>query len=316
MNKTISIIIPFYNNETTLAIMLDSIITGKILPHEVFLVDDGSTDRSADIAKEYATRYSFINYVFKEHSGVSASRNYVLSRITGYWTSFLDADDFIEPDMYSNMLNTLAQNANQSTIGCICGYYAHKDGIIKQYSGALNSIENLYNIRKAMFTDEGVRGFLFTRLFKTEVLKRYRFDEKVNICEDLLFQTNLYTNLIDKDSSMNFVCVSKPLYNYIQHNNSLTGKKEYFKKDTFIYEAAFKKINQLIKDEYINDSYNSILMYSMYSLLKVYKSGDKTVLPQIRKLQNLLKTTPCKKKSKRRLLYETAPIIMSCLFKL
>ena len=307
MSDNISVIIPFYNSIKTLPALLDSILNGDLVPSEVILVDDGSTDASKDLVLEYAKKHSCIKYLSQKHSGVSAARNLGLSNANGTWISFLDADDFIEPDMYSTMLEAVTDNTGVE--GCICGYFTHKEGIVTPYSFSSSEILSSKDILKAMFTDDSVRGFLFTRLFRSDLLKDVSFNQGVFLCEDLLFQTQLFSA---KD--VTFAVVKKPLYHYVQSPESITGKTSFFSNNTFSYKPAYDLISQYIQDDYVKYSYNEILNFSMYTLIKSYRQDhDKKTLAQIRLLQKEMRqeSLSFQRKSRRRLIYETAPVLFS-----
>ncbi len=304
MNKTISTIIPFFNSGNALAVMLDSIIQGTVLPHEILLIDDGSSDISPDIAKDYANRYPFIKYIKKEHAGVSAARNLGIKLATGDFISFTDADDYIEKSMYELLIS----NISDDVAGCFCGYYTEKNGDSTEYVPSYDLLSSSELLR-AMFTDDNVRGFLFTRLFRTDLIKNYTFNTDICMCEDMLFQTTI----LAKNPKLKFACVSTPLYHYVQTSQSATNGINYFNDDVFKYKPAFSLIRNLAPFDYVENGYNSILEYSMYNLLCAYKQGNQDVLSQIRLLQKELKNTHPTKYSKRRLAYIYAPVLFSAL---
>ena len=308
MKKTIAVIIPFFNSEKTLSTMLDSILAGVTIPSEILLIDDGSTDSSPDIAKKYASEQPFIKYIHQDHTGVSAARNNGIALANSEGISFLDADDYIEPDMYKLMSDALADD---SYSGCICGYFTHKDGIVTPYCNSSKSPMTSNEIIEFMFTDDNIRGFLFTRLFRASIVKKYSFNTEISMCEDLLFQSQLFSG-----SDLKFAYVNKPLYHYIQNSSSATASLNYFKDDVFIYKPAFDKMSSIIDKAYVSTSYNSILQFSMYSLLKTYNlSGhDEVLKKQIRRMQQELRSTPCVNKSWRRIMYQAAPFLYSLLF--
>ncbi len=189
MNNSITTIIPFYNSNNALKIMLESILACTLMPDEILLIDDGSDDISSEIAKEYSQSNSFIHYVRQEHSGVSAARNLGISQATGDWISFLDADDYIEPDMYREMINIVSTG---SFDGCICGYFTHKEGIVTPYTGDYESPLSSEKILEGMFIDDNIRGFLVTRLFRAEIVKAHAFKTELKMCEELVFQSEIF----------------------------------------------------------------------------------------------------------------------------
>ncbi|WP_035793146.1 glycosyltransferase family 2 protein [Butyrivibrio sp. AE3006] len=303
MKNSITAIIPFYNSNTALKSMLDSILAGSLIPNEIILIDDGSDDISSEIAKEYSDSNSCIRYFRQEHSGVSAARNLGINQATGDWISFLDADDFIEPDMYSEMIKAVSDGSYD---GCICGYYTHKDSVITPYAGNYDSPLPSAKILEKMFTDDNIRGFLFTRLFRSEIVKAHSFNSKVKMCEDLLFQTKIFSQ-----ADLNFAYVAKPFYHYVQNESQTTAPKNYFENGQFIYKPSFDVIKTFVHESYVDKNYNDIMEFSMYTLITQYKKSDNkaALKSQIRMLQHELKSTPCRNKSKRRYLYQLCPIL-------
>ena len=88
----ISIIIPIFNAEKYLERMLNSIISQSYKDFEVLMVDDGSTDNSAEICKKIAESDSRFKYFYQDNKGVSCARNTGLSKASGEYIGFVDAD--------------------------------------------------------------------------------------------------------------------------------------------------------------------------------------------------------------------------------
>ncbi len=308
MNNSITTIIPFFNCGEDLAQMLDSLLSGTIMPTEILLIDDGSTDNSCDIAKSYSKRYPFIKYFLQKHSGVSAARNLGIKHATSAWISFLDADDYVEKNFYEAMLNSLT---SADLAGCVCGYFTESDGISTSYAGSYKNVINSATLQKAMFVDDNVRGFLFTRLFKAELVKNISFDTSISMCEDLLFQSTL----LSANPDLKFAYVNLPLYHYVQKSSSATNNVNLFNGDIFKYKPAFDKIRVLILYNYVNDSYSSIVQFSIYRLLKNYHIRSGSTKRQVRLLQMELKNTPVSKISKRRIAFIYAPFLYRIFMK-
>lgn len=89
-----SVVIPTYNYGRFLGHAVDSVLSQTLPPHEVIVVDDGSTDDTPAVAERYAGR---IVYLRRANAGVSAARNAGIAAATGDWLAFLDADDAWEP---------------------------------------------------------------------------------------------------------------------------------------------------------------------------------------------------------------------------
>lgn len=95
MKKTLSVIIPNYNNEKYLRKCLDSVMLQTYPIKEVIVFDDASTDSSAAILKEYEERYPVIHVIYSnENAGVSAARDRAIKQTTSEYVTMIDADDF------------------------------------------------------------------------------------------------------------------------------------------------------------------------------------------------------------------------------
>ncbi|MCK5447656.1 MAG: glycosyltransferase family 2 protein [Gemmatimonadetes bacterium] len=98
MNHFISCIVPVYNGERYIEEALDSILAQNWRPLEVLVVDDGSTDRTGDIAREVAERTPVVHVVTQKNAGPAVARNTGLARCGGELICFLDADDLWHPE--------------------------------------------------------------------------------------------------------------------------------------------------------------------------------------------------------------------------
>lgn len=96
----ISIVVPMYNREKTIKRCLDSLLLQNIKGIEILVIDDGSTDNSAQIIKEYQKKFpNRINYIYKENTGVADTRNFGIKSAKGKYILFVDSDDYIEFDL-------------------------------------------------------------------------------------------------------------------------------------------------------------------------------------------------------------------------
>lgn len=111
----ISVIIPVYNAEKYLCECVDSILNQTVTDIECILVDDGSTDQSPWICDSYAEKDVRVKVIHKENGRAASARNAGLHIAQGEYVAFVDADDWISPDMYEKMLTTGADV-------CLCDY--------------------------------------------------------------------------------------------------------------------------------------------------------------------------------------------------
>lgn len=102
--KKLSIIIPVYNTEKHLKKCFDSIVNQNNSEIEVIVVNDGSTDNSEVIIKEYTNKYKDVfTYYKKGNTGVADTRNFGIEKATGEYIMFLDSDDYIDKKLYDNI---------------------------------------------------------------------------------------------------------------------------------------------------------------------------------------------------------------------
>ena len=110
MIPKLSVIVPIYNCEKYLRECLDSIEKQTLDNIQVLMIDDGSTDNSAKIAKEYAERLPGFEYYYKENGGTATARNLGLRHACGEYIGFVDSDDYIETNMYKIMYEFALDN--------------------------------------------------------------------------------------------------------------------------------------------------------------------------------------------------------------
>lgn len=118
----VSVIVPIYNVEQYLRRALDSILSQTHKDWEAILVDDGSTDNSGRIAEEYAQSDNRFKVVHKPNSGQSDARNVGLEHISGEFLIFLDADDFLHPQLMTLCLEAMQRDSSD----IVCFTYDRK----------------------------------------------------------------------------------------------------------------------------------------------------------------------------------------------
>ena len=99
----VSIIMPVYNADKYLEQAIESVIHQDYVDYELILVDDGSTDQSAQICDKYAQNDERIRVFHKENGGVSSARRYGYNEAKGNWITFMDNDDILAPSFLSSL---------------------------------------------------------------------------------------------------------------------------------------------------------------------------------------------------------------------
>lgn len=113
----ISVIIPVYNAAQWLSETLDSLKSQTYADFEAILVDDGSTDGSAAICREYCSADARFRLISQANGGVSSARNSGIDSAKGEWICFMDADDIMPPDALDSLLRAAIQSDTKITVG-------------------------------------------------------------------------------------------------------------------------------------------------------------------------------------------------------
>lgn len=122
-NVLASVIVPVYNVEGTLEACVKSIIEQTHKKLEIILVDDGSKDSSGELCEKIALKDSRVRVIHQENSGVAAARNTGIKEATADYLCFVDADDEIEPNMVSRLLENQLKTGAQLVVGGLTEYH-------------------------------------------------------------------------------------------------------------------------------------------------------------------------------------------------
>jgi glycosyltransferase involved in cell wall biosynthesis len=219
-NPLVSVIVPVFNAGKYLEQCILSILSQSLQEIEVIAVNDGSTDNSGEILDKIAQHDSRL-YVFHcENKGVSAARNFGIYKTNSAYIGFVDADDWIEPDMYEKMYNAAQENKSEWVICNISIHYA-SDSVgsrLKIVSGTVQINEKTPNfIENLMQFDYDFANW--NKLFSAKLIQGndIRFNEKMYLWEDLLFNL-IYLQYVKKISFLN-----EDLYHYRVLPSSLTN---------------------------------------------------------------------------------------------
>lgn len=111
-SPAVSVVMSVYNGERWLKEAIESVLCQTFADFEFIIVDDGSTDQSPEIIREYASRDSRIIVITKENSGLAESLNVGIERARGYWIARMDADDICKPNRFQKQVSYLKKNSN------------------------------------------------------------------------------------------------------------------------------------------------------------------------------------------------------------
>lgn len=191
--ETISVIVPAYNIAPWIPRTLDSLLVQTHKDLEIIVVDDGSTDEIRSILGEYAAKHPNIRAIHKENGGVTSARLRGVEESSGDWIAFMDGDDYVEPQMYSRMLeNALKYGADISH----CGHQIHfPDGRI-EYVHRFDDIftQDHFTGLHDLLDNNKVSLSLCMKLYRRELFEGIRdwMDPFIKNNEDLMMNYYLF----------------------------------------------------------------------------------------------------------------------------
>ena len=188
----VSVIVPVYNAQSHLRQCLDSIMGQTLREIEILCVDDGSTDGSAQILEEYKGCDPRLHVIMQENIGAGAARNRGLAEASGEYLSFLDADDFFEPDMLECAYERAVSGTAQIVVFRSDQYHT-EEGVFRDMPWTLRShaLAPYRPMDCRTFTDNVFKvfvGWAWDKLFEREfVLKHGLGFQEQRTSNDLLF---------------------------------------------------------------------------------------------------------------------------------
>lgn len=277
-SSLISIIIPVYNCQDYLKKCLDSVFLQDYSNYEVICIDDGSTDDSAQIAKEYNVRY-----YHQENSGQAVARNKGIELAKGEWLCFVDSDDAIQPNYLSKMYK--ATNNDIDIVVCRIKRI-NEDG---SYNIDVMKKLGIINNKEALVT---VNLGPTNKLIRKEVIKDSRFAGDKLRFEDVLFTTELLTN------SRHINIIDDVLYDYYIRENSTMRKFDNTLNDIFI--ILDKLINKPFYKDYKDEIDYIVFKNGLFGhLSRIIYFDSKTINKELKKADDYIKkNVPDYKKNK------------------
>lgn len=218
MEEKISIIIPAYNIRNYIEKCLDSVCAQTYRNIEIIVVDDGSTDGTADIIDIYAkNKDSRVKAIHQKNSGVTSARLEGVKKAEGEFIGFVDGDDYIEPYMYESLYkNAVEYNADISH----CGYQmVFPNGRIDYYynTGSIKVQDNETGVKDLLagnFIEPGLWNKLYKKNLFLDFLSNVKMDYSIKINEDLLMNYYLFRE------ARKSVFMDKCPYHYLLRKNS------------------------------------------------------------------------------------------------
>lgn len=230
----VSIIIPVYNSEQFLCQCLDSLVTQSYHNIEIICVNDGSSDNSLNILNNYASRDKRVKVLCKQNGGVSDTRNYGLSHMSGNYHMFIDSDDWLDSEAIEACVATIIRENADCVMFTYTKEFGQSSVPVKIFKEG-NLVLDMSEIRDRLLRRTlGPVGLELSRpqdcdltvtpcmqLFKSSKFKGISFYDIRKLCtfEDGIYQIDIFSRC------NRFCYIDKPYYHYRKTNaGSITTK--------------------------------------------------------------------------------------------
>lgn len=280
MDKLISVVIPIYNVEKLIARCVDSVINQTYKNLEIILVDDGSPDACPEICDDYAKKDARVRVIHKQNGGLSSARNAGIAAATGEYITFIDSDDFVNPDYVQTLYTSICEDETSLAISSHRAVY--DNGTVIDRSNNRRCTLSSQDALKCVLYDDGIDVSAWAKLYKLELFSDIKYPEG-RLYEDA---ATTY-KLIDKAGKVSLD--SKVIYNYMIRSTSIAAGAFSPKKMDLI--TSTREMCDYIKNKYpeLEKAANRRLVYAYLSTLSQL-AQSKTAFPNEQKeLMSFLK---------------------------
>ena len=221
----VSVLIPVYNVEKYLSRCLDSLINQTLTDIEIICVNDGSTDGSLKILKQYQEKDNRIVIVDKKNGGLPSARNAGLDRARGQYVGFVDSDDYVEPSMFETLYKT-AKKKNSEVVICGAQIFPETPRATAWLYQCLSPEYHHYDTFEPslLFQNPSTTPFLWRVFIQRSLIEQYhlRLDETILLGEDKAFQAKVYPK------AKGITVIPDKLYHYCWfREDSMMGQEVY-----------------------------------------------------------------------------------------
>lgn len=235
----VSVIIPIYNAEKYLERCLKSLKNQTYTDYEVLMMDDGSKDSSSEICKKFVEADKRFHYYFQNNSGVSFTRNAGLRCALGNYITFIDADDWVDPNYIDRLLSICKDG------GCdivLCGRIV-EDGKTS-FEVRFDDFSDVKCEKTELFipTANHLYGSVWGGIYTRGIVQDVWFDENIHFGEDMVF----ISTIIKKSAKIGRI--NEALYHYWKNANEETLSKGKFSPRRISNLEAYRKTAEIFRD--------------------------------------------------------------------
>ena len=255
MNEVkLSVIVPVYNAEQYLRRCVDSILDATIFlgggKSEIILIDDGSIDDSSRICNELAEKNREIKVFHISNQGVSKARNYGIENSRGKYIAFVDADDYIEKNMYKIMIAQMESDSTLDVGVCLWNFIdqngkkvVNKENISFSAYGKQTGRDFLKHIYDDSYTN-GIVVSPWNKIFKRECIVKHKMVGRY--AEDDYLMSKVFSN-----DDCRIVVIKEILYNYCENDDQMTKKEDNINKLFFLDVLKERELLLSYSDELV-----------------------------------------------------------------
>ena len=271
----LSVILPVYNVSKYLPQCIESLTKWKAAYVEYLFVDDGSTDESAAVIQNYATKDPRIRLIRKKNGGCASSRNKGIDTARGRYIGFVDSDDFVDETMFRKLLKRAMLGNYDLTYCGYCAYYEETGASEPVHNDCLKGtyLTGEYNTDRIRLLAVNTRVAIWRCIYKKAVLDEHkiRFHEDLKRFDDLPFRVE-YTFV-----SKSAICIPEYLYYYRLgrkgQDTACTDERLYVHFDIFRY-----------LDQYVQPSKDRLLLDLLQAVkIQTHGFGLSVIQKQYRK---------------------------------
>lgn len=214
-SKLVSIIVPIYNVEKYVKRCVDSIINQTYKNIEIICVDDGTVDNSIQMIS--SINDSRLKIVHKDNGGLSSARNYGLKYATGDFISFVDSDDWVDPDFIMTLIKQFYEYSVD--IACIGFDYAYNDHYEKYEYKIKSRVLSCKRALTVLCEGKKITNHVWNKMYKAQLFENVLFKEGRRF-EDIYIMHCLFMK------SKAVSVISKDLYHYFMRSDSILHEEK------------------------------------------------------------------------------------------
>lgn len=234
----ISVVVPVYRVEKWLCRCVDSLLAQTYQNIEIILVDDGSPDQCGAMCNAYAAQERRVRVIHQENRGLSAARNAGTAIAKGQYITFVDSDDWVEPDFLEQLW--AAQMQTKADV-VVCGYCTEPEGAVLGQTDTKIECFDAEQALKALCYQKRMETSAWAKLYRTEDARKFPYPDG-RLFEDIATTYKFFS------SAKRIAVCGQALYHYWQHPDSIMAAS--FQESRFDELTAADELYAFIVHQY------------------------------------------------------------------